>query len=79
MIEGAAVIDKENHLSELAMEMAEVLVTDARAELLADYPVALYEGETVSEEHLPAYSKKFSETLTVDLLKAHQVFFNASK
>lgn len=79
LIEGAAVIDKEDNLSELAMEMAEVLVTDARAELLADYPVALYEGETVSKEHLPAYSKKFSETLTVDLLKAHQAFFNASK
>ena len=35
------------------MEIAEVIVKDSREELIKYYPVALYEGETVSEKNKP--------------------------
>lgn len=78
--EAVAVVKKKDKDSEkLAMDMAKVITTKARKELLKYYPVALYEGETVDDENKPKNSKSFKEPLTVDLLKKHQEFFKAAK
>ncbi|MDT3766335.1 extracellular solute-binding protein [Priestia filamentosa] len=77
--ESLAVINKKDKKTELAMDMAKVIVEDARAELINYYPVPLYEGETVDEENKAANNKVFKEPLTVELLEKHQAFFNSSK
>ncbi|MFJ8236440.1 extracellular solute-binding protein [Ureibacillus sp. NPDC094379] len=79
LTESLAVVDKEDETTDIAMEMAEVIIGDAREELLSHYPVALYEGETVDDVNKPAHSKKFEEPLTVELLEQHQEFFNSAK
>ena len=78
LTESVAVVDKEGD-DALALEMAKVIATAARADLVEQYPVALYEGEQVNEEHIPKYLKKWETTLTVDLLEKHQAFFNEAK
>lgn len=77
--ESVAVIDKENEKTDLALEMAEVLLTDARKDLITYYPVPLYEGETVDEDNKASNNKTFREPLTVELLEKHQSFFNSAK
>lgn len=79
LTESVAVVDKKNATTDLAMKMAETIVKDARKDLIANYPVALYEGETVDEVNKPAYSMTFEKPLTVELLEEHQQFFNGSK
>ena len=80
LTESIAVVNKEDKKKcKLAMEMAEIIVKDSREELIKYYPVALYEGETVSEKNKPKYSKQFEEKLSVDLLEQHQQFFNNAK
>ena len=79
LTESVAVVDKEDATTDLAMKMAEVIISDAREELLTYYPVALYEGETVDEMNKPAHSMKFDQPLTVELLEQHQEFFNSAK
>jgi ABC-type Fe3+ transport system substrate-binding protein len=79
LTESIAVVDKDNEKTMLAMEMAEVIMKDAREELIEYYPVALYEEEKVSDENVPAHSKSFEEPLTVELLKKHQDIFNSAK
>lgn len=71
--ESLAVLDKEN--KPLAMEMAKCIKENAREELLATYPVALYQDEQVALQKQSLYPATFSEPLTVDLLKQHQAFF----
>ncbi|WP_347835866.1 ABC transporter substrate-binding protein [Gracilibacillus sp. JCM 18860] len=61
LTESIAVVDKDSTTTELAMEMAEVIIQDAREELLTYYPVALYEGEVVTAENKPAHPKKFNQ------------------
>lgn len=75
----AVVKKKDTATTKLAMEMAKVIATDARKELLNYYPVALYEGETVNDANIPAYGKKFDKPLTVELLQEHQEFFKSAK
>lgn len=77
--ESLAVINKKDKKIELAMDMAKVIVEDARAELINYYPVPLYEGETVDEENKAANNKVFKEPMTVELLEKHQAFFNSAK
>lgn len=78
LTESVAVVNKDDETTTtLAMEMAEVILQDAREELLAHYPVALYEGETVAELNKPAYSMEFAQPLTVELLQQHQAFFKS--
>ena len=77
--ESLAVINKKDKKTELAMDMAKVIVEDARAELINYYPVPLYEGENVDEENKAANNKVFKEPLTVELLEKHQAFFNSAK
>lgn len=75
----AVVKKKDTATTKLAMEMAKVIVTKARPELIKFYPLALYEGETVDDENKPQNSKKFNQPLTVDLLEKHQEFFKDAK
>ncbi|MDQ0187556.1 extracellular solute-binding protein [Cytobacillus kochii] len=77
--ESIAVIDKGEEQKELAEEMAEVLVKEAREGLIDYYPVALYDGETVADENIASNQKIFSEPMTVELLEKHQAFFNSAK
>jgi iron(III) transport system substrate-binding protein len=77
--EGVGVVNRDGAKADLAMKMAEVIVKDARAELLTNYPVALYEGETVTAADVPTYPKTYSEPLTEALLTEHRDFFNNSK
>lgn len=77
--ESVAVVKKEDETVSLAMEMAEVIVNDARAELLTYYPVPLYEGESVNPIYQPEYAKVFEQSLTVSLLEQHQKFFSEAK
>lgn len=78
LTESVAVVDKEGDEA-LAREIAKVIATEARADLLKQYPVALYEGEQVDSEYVPQYLKKWDTTLTVDLLEQHQAFFKEAQ
>lgn len=78
LVESVAVVDKEDDDKEKrAQEIAMTLAHDTRQGLLQQYPVALYEGETVNNE--PAYLKKWATTLTVELLEQHQAIFTEAK
>ncbi|WP_342575689.1 extracellular solute-binding protein [Paenibacillus sp. FSL M8-0142] len=79
LTESIAVVNKENGNTELAMKMAETIIKDARKDLIVNYPVALYKGETVDEANKPAHAMTFEKPLTVELLEEHQQFFNGSK
>ncbi|MCL1700099.1 extracellular solute-binding protein [Lysinibacillus sp. Bpr_S20] len=78
LTESVAVVDKEGDEA-LAREIAKIIATEARPDLLKQYPVALYEGEQVNEEYVPKYLKKWDTTLTVDLLEKHQAFFKEAQ
>lgn len=80
LTESVAVVKKKDEATtKLAMEMAKVIATKARPELIKNYPVALYEGETVNDLNRPGNPKKFAKPLTVDLLQKHQEFFKSAK
>lgn len=72
LTESVAVVDKGDKSNPKAMEMAECIIKNGRPDLLATYPVALYEGEVVSDAEKSGNPKTFPEKLTVDLLKKHQ-------
>ena len=72
LTEAAAVVDKGDKTNPNAQKVVEVIIKNARPELLQYYPVALYKGETVSAENKPANPKQFPEALTVELLQKHQ-------
>lgn len=79
LTESVAVIDKGDKTNELAMQMAECIIKNARADLLKSYPNPVYEGETSDSVNKSAYPKVFKEKLTVDLLKKHQGISEAAK
>lgn len=79
LTESVAVVKKDDATTELAMKMAETIIKDARKDLITNYPVALYDGETVNDVHKPAHSMKFEQPLTVELLEQHQQFFKQAK
>lgn len=70
--EAAAVVDKGAKTNPNAQKAVEIIVKYGRPELLKFYPVALYEGETVSAENKPARPSFYKEPLTVELLQKHQ-------
>lgn len=72
LTESVAVVDKADKTNEKAMEMAECIIKNGREDLLANYPIPLYEGESVDEAEKSGNPKTFPEKLTVDLLKKHQ-------
>ena len=78
LTESVAVINKKNY-NPLAMEMAECIINKARADIIKDYPVVLYEGETVDAENIAGNSKVFSQTLTTELLREHQQMSESCK
>lgn len=72
LTESLAVVDKGDKTNEKAMEMAQCIIENGRADLQANYPLALYEGEETNKENMSANPKVFSEALTVELLEKHQ-------
>nr|WP_320146978.1 extracellular solute-binding protein [uncultured Anaeromusa sp.] len=75
LLEAVAVVNKDDEATtQLARDMAKVIISNARADLLKDYPVVLYQGETVADVNKPGNSKVFSKPLTVELLTEHQNF-----
>ncbi len=79
LLEGIAVVNKPDEATtQLAREMAQVIISKARTDLLKDYPVVLYQGETVTDANKPGNPKVFSKPLTVELLTEHQNFVKAA-
>lgn len=79
LTESVAVINKGDDTNPLAMEMAECIIKNGREELLATYPIPLYEGETVDDTNKSGNPKVFSEKLTVELLEKHQALSEKCK
>ncbi|MDD3338849.1 MAG: extracellular solute-binding protein, partial [Lachnospiraceae bacterium] len=79
LTESVAVIDKGDKTNPLAMEMAECIIKNGRAELQETYPNAIYEGESVDQANESTYPEVFSEPLTADLLKKHQELSESCK
>ncbi|MGI6069308.1 MAG: extracellular solute-binding protein [Blautia sp.] len=79
LTESAAVVDKGGESNPKAMEMAQCIIENAREDLLASYPVPLYEGEKADSKNQSKNPKVFPEKLTVELLKKHQELSEACK
>jgi iron(III) transport system substrate-binding protein len=80
LTESIAVVKKsDSATTKLAQDMAKIIITKARANLIKTYPVALYKGETISGLNKPSNPKIFSQPLTVELLQQHEAFFNSAK
>ena len=79
LTESVAVINKGDKTNAKAMEMAQCIIENARAELIQTYPNALYEGEEATSATKSAYPKVFPEKLTVELLKEHTAFSDECK
>ena len=78
LTESVAVINKKK-FNPLAMKMAECIIKNAHADIIKDYPVVLYKGETVDAENIASNSKTFSKTLTTELLREHQEMSESCK
>ena len=68
LTESVAVINKKKY-NPLAMKMAECIIKNARADIIKDYPVVIYEGETVDAENQASNSKVFDQPLTTQLFR----------
>ena len=63
----------------IAMEMAQRIIDNGRAELQTYYPNPLYEGESADNANKSAYPKTFSEPLTFELYEHHIEISEAAK
>lgn len=72
LTESVSVVEKEENA--LAVEIAQVIAEKARPALLEEYPVMLYEGESLSAENEANFTA-WESTLTVNLLEQHQAIF----
>ena len=79
LTESVAVLDKGDNTNPLAMEMAQCIIDNGRAELLENYPNPLYEGESSDNANKSAYPKTFNEPLTFELYEHHQEISEAAK
>lgn len=79
LTESVAVVDKGDDSNPKAMEMAECIIENGRADLLKYYPIPIYEGEQVDDTKVSGDPKVFPEKLTVDLLKEHQALSESCK
>lgn len=79
LTESVAVLDKGAGTNPLAMEMAECIIKNGRAELQKTYPNPLYEGETSGQANQSAYPMVFKEPLTFELFKSHQELSERAK
>lgn len=68
LTESVAVVDKGADSNPLAMDMAECIIKNGRADLLKTYPIPLYEGESGDASTCSV----FPEKLSVALLEKHQ-------
>ncbi|MBO1531221.1 ABC transporter substrate-binding protein [Psychrobacter sp. F1192] len=74
--EAVAVLDKGADSNPNAMKMAEIIVKQARPQLLEIYPTVVYEGETVAPDNQINTVKTYAEPLTAELLDKHRAFFH---
>ena len=79
LTESVAVLDKGDATNPLAMEMAQCIIENGRAELQQNYPNPLYEGESADNANKSAYPKTFSEPLTFELYEHHIEISEAAK
>ena len=79
LTESVAVLDKGEDTNPLAMEMAQCIIENGRAELIQTYPNPLYEGETADPANQSAYPSVFDEPLTFELFTAHQELSERAK
>lgn len=79
LTESVAVIEKGKKTNPLAMQMAECIIKNGRKDIIKDYPVVLYEGESVDAENQASNAKSFKEPLTTELLKKHQALSESVK
>jgi iron(III) transport system substrate-binding protein len=79
LTESVAVLDKGDKTNPLAMEMAQCIIEDGRAELQQTYPNPLYEGETADPANQSAHPMLFSEPLTFELFQSHQELSERAK
>lgn len=79
LTESVAVVDKGDKTNELAMQMADCIISKGRAELIKTYPIPIYEGETADSANMSAKPLVFGEPLNVDLLKKHQELSESCK
>lgn len=79
LTESVAVVDKGEATNPLAMEMAQCIIDNGRAELQTYYPNPLYEGESADSANQSAYPKTFSEPLTFELYEHHIEISEAAK
>ena len=79
LTESVAVVDKGDDTNPLAMEMAQCIIEDGRAELQQTYPNPLYEGESTEVANQSAYPKTFNEPLTLELFEQHQELSERAK
>lgn len=79
LTESVAVVDKGDKTNPLAMEMAQCILENARAELIQTYPNPLYVGESADPANRSAYPKTFQEPLTFELFQTHQDLSEAAK
>lgn len=80
LTEAVAVVKKQDEATtKLAMEMAKLIITKTRSSLIKDYPVPLYQGETVADLNKAGNPKVFAKPLTVELLAEHQNFFKSAQ
>lgn len=78
LTESVAVINKDN-ANPVAMEMAECIIKNGRADLLKTYPIPLYNDEQADPANSSGNPKTFNEPLTAELLKKHQEFSDSCK
>lgn len=79
LTESVAVLDKGEKTNPLAMEMAECIIKNGRADLQKTYPNPLYEGESADSANQSAYPKTFPEPLTFQLFQKHQELSERAK
>lgn len=68
LTESIALVNKPNAKPQ-AQDMINIILKDARKEIIHNYPAALYQGEKV--EKLPYRLKTYKQDLTLDLLNKH--------
>ncbi|MDY3619466.1 extracellular solute-binding protein [Agathobaculum sp.] len=79
LTESVAVIDKGDQTNPLAMEMAQCIIENARAELIQTYPNPLYAGEAADPANQSAHPMTFPEPLTFELFQQHQALSESAK
>ncbi len=79
LTESVAVVDHGESTNPLAMEIAECIIKNGRAELLKTYPMPVYVGETADAGIMSKNPKTFREPLTVGLLSEHKIFVDGCR